>query len=82
MLELGGGEDGLDEGVAGGEVGDGAECGGRVETDGGGGREGWEEGGGEEDGNEVVGEAHYAFDSLCGSLFLLLLLQRCEFEVF
>lgn len=43
MFEFGGCEEGSDEGVAGGEIGDGGERGRGVKADGGGGKEGWEE---------------------------------------
>lgn len=71
MLKLGGREDGLDEVIAGCEVGDGGELGRGIETDDGGGGERWEEGGVEED-EKVGGEAHCGIEEVCGSFLLLL----------
>lgn len=66
MLEFGGGEDGLDEGVAGCEVGDGCELRRGIEADRGGGGEG-----GKEQDENVGGEAHCAFEEVCVNLLLL-----------
>ena len=65
VFGFGGGEDGLDEGVAGLEVRDGGDGGSGVETDDGGGEEGGEDG---EEGDEVVWESHFASKMYVGGV--------------